>query len=55
MGGAVVTAETKPTQNGWWVETTEREYVKYRMHVSYLMGNLKHAVAYKKRVLRVDE
>lgn len=55
MGGTVVTAETKPAQNGWWVETTEREYMKYRMRMSHLMATLEHAVAYKKRVLRVDE
>lgn len=55
MMGAVKASETKPTENGFWVEASEQDYIKYRMHVEYTMACLDKAVAYKKRILRVDD
>jgi hypothetical protein len=53
--GAVKASEEKPTENGFWVEATEQDYIKFCMRISYTMASLKKAVAYKKRILRVDD
>lgn len=55
QGGVVRATATKPTDFGWWVETTEREYNAYRARIARAVANLERAVAYKKRVLRADE
>ena len=47
-------SDVKPTEMGWWVETTEQEYIRYKMRVSYAVAALERAVNYKKRVLRAE-
>ena len=54
MAGAVKASEVKPVEAGWWVETTEQEYIRYKMRVSYAVAALERAVNYKKRVLRAE-
>ena len=51
--GGMKMAEEKP-EGYWWREATEREYREYRARVARLMGNLEKAIAYKKRILRVE-
>ena len=55
MMGAVKASDEKPAEPGFWVEATEQDYIKYRMRVSHAMASLKQAIAYKKRILRVDD
>jgi hypothetical protein len=54
MNGVVVKANEKPAGEGLWVEKTEQDYIKYQMHISYVMACLDKAVAYKKRLLCVE-
>lgn len=54
MNGVVVKANERPAEDGLWVEKTEQDYIKYKMRVSYTMACLDRAVAYKKRLLRVE-
>ena len=54
MNGVVVKADEKPAGEGLWVEKTEQDYIKYQMRISYVMACLDKAVAYKKRLLRVE-
>ena len=53
--GSMKESEEKPAENGYWVEASEQEYLKYKMRVDYAMASLNKAVAYKKRILRVDD
>ena len=51
MNGAVVRADTMPTDHGMWRVATEREYLAFRARVARAIGNLEKAVAYKARLL----
>lgn len=50
--GAVVEMENAPDE--WWLEVTEREYLKYCKMVAALCGKLEKAIEYKARLLGVD-
>ena len=50
--GAVVEMENAPDK--WWLEVTERDYLKYRETVAILCGRLEKAIEYKAHLLGVD-
>ena len=51
--GAVKASEAKPA-DGWWIEATEQDYIRYRMRIDHAIASLERAVNYKKRILRAE-